>query len=204
MSALRGIYVIVNEGSANPVDVTRAALDGGARIIQYRAKHGPVLEHLQRIRTSTQDCGALLIVNDAWELALQCGADGVHLGPDDALREQLPVIRKRLRGLFLGLSCGTPQEARDAQSAGADYIGVGSVFATRSKADAGTPIGIRGLAEVAAATSLPVAAIGGITIANVREVAATNVAMAAVISAVSQAPDMQAATASLVQVWATQ
>lgn len=202
MSALRGIYVIANEGAPDPVDVARSALNGGARIIQYRAKNGANLAQVQRLRKLTKDAGTLLIVNDWWELAVESGADGVHLGPDDAVRERLPEIRRRLGSLLLGLSCGTPAEARAAEAAGADYIGVGSVFATQSKADAGAPIGIRGLLDVAAATTLPVAAIGGISAANVHEVAASGVAMAAVISAVARACDMRAATEALVQVWA--
>lgn len=200
-AALCGIYVIVNEGTPDPVSVARAALDGGVRIVQYRAKSGFVPDHARALREMTAAHDALFIVNDDWELALQYGADGVHLGPDDAQPERLREIRARLGALLLGLSCGTPDEARAAQAAGADYIGVGSVYATGSKDDAGEPIGIAGLQRVAAATTLPVAAIGGITAANITPVEATGVAMAAVISAIANAPDPQAAARALVRAW---
>ncbi len=100
---------------------------------------------------------------------------------------------------LVGLSCGTPAEARTAGDA--DYLGVGSVYATASKADAGTPIGIAGLLAVARETTLPVAAIGGIDAANLHEVRSAGVAMAAVISAVAAAGDAAAAARTLVELW---
>lgn len=198
---MRGIYAIVNEGTPDPVAIAGAALGAGVRIVQYRAKSAPVAATLMALRALTAEFDALFIVNDAWELALECGADGVHLGPDDAAVEQLPFIRARLGTRLLGLSCGTPGEALAARAAGADYIGVGSVYATKSKSDAGEPIGIAGLQRVAAATPLPVAAIGGISTDTIGDVARSGVAMAAVISAISQASDPSAAAAALVRAW---
>lgn len=200
-ASLRGIYVIVNEGTPDPVVIARAALEGGVRIIQYRAKSKFVPEHARALRDLTAKHDALFIVNDNWKLAVEFGADGVHLGPDDAQSDRLAEIRERLGSLLLGLSCGTEAEARSAQSAGADYIGVGSVYATGSKDDAGEPIGIDGLRRVAMATTLPVAAIGGINANNILPVEQTGVAMAAVISAVSHAGDPQEAARELVRAW---
>lgn len=197
---LRGIYAIVNESvSPQPVAVTRAILDGGARIVQYRAKSGIVPEHARAMRALTRERHALFIINDDWRAVQSYDADGVHLGPDDARAEDLAAIRAALPDRLIGVSCGTPDEARAA--ADADYIGVGSVYATASKADAGDPIGIAGLRAVAATTALPVAAIGGITLATLADVRASGVAMAAVISAISAAPDPRAATAELVRRW---
>ena len=173
------------------------------RIVQYRAKGAPVAATVMALRALTSEFEALFIVNDAWELALECDADGVHLGPDDATPEQLRLIRAHLGTRLLGLSCGTPAEAAAAQAAGADYLGVGSVYATQSKSDAGEPIGVDGLMRVAAATPLPVAAIGGITAQTIGEVARSGVAMAAVISAIAQAPDPKAAACALVRAWPT-
>lgn len=198
---MRGIYAIVNEGTPDPVAIASAALGAGVRIVQYRAKSAPVAATLMALRALTTEFDALFIVNDAWELALECDADGVHLGPDDAASEQLPFIRARLGTRLLGLSCGTPGEALAARAAGADYIGVGSVYATQSKSDAGEPIGIAGLQRVAAATPLPVAAIGGISASTIGDVARSGVAMAAVISAIAQASDPGAAAAALVRAW---
>lgn len=200
-SLLTGIYAIVNEGDRDPVALTRAILDGGIRIVQYRAKSGIVPEHARAIRQLTQDSGALFLLNDAWERAAEFHADGVHVGPDDIALKQLQRIRQAVGGRLIGVSCGTPQEVRVAQLAGADYAGVGSVYATSSKSDAGPPIGVNGLRAVAAATSLPVAAIGGITLAHLDEIRASGVRMAAVISAISSAADAESASSALVRAW---
>ena len=197
---LRGVYAIVNETHApHPVALTRAILEGGARIVQYRAKGGIVAAHAREIRELTREHDALLIINDDWRAVQTYDADGVHLGPDDARPGDLAAIRDALPDRLIGVSCGTPQEARMAVNA--DYIGVGSVYATSSKADAGDPIGIAGLRTVAGACLLPVAAIGGITLAVLPDVRETGVAMAAVISAISTASDPREATAALVRTW---
>lgn len=199
---LRGIYAIVNESAhQSAVDLTREILEGGVRIVQYRAKNGIVPEHARVIRALTASYGALFIVNDDWRAAQAYGADGVHLGPEDALAEDLRAIRAALPDAVIGISCGTPQEATAANAGDADYYGVGSVYATISKADAGDPIGVSGLRAVAAAARVPVAAIGGITLERLAEIRASGVAMAAVISAISAAADPRAASAALIHAW---
>lgn len=199
---LSGIYAIVNEGAPDPIELTQAILTGGARIVQYRAKAGIVPAHVRALRGLANRHGALLIVNDDWRAALAYGADGVHLRPDDAQTSELARIRAAMGDRIVGISCGTPAEARAAQTAGADYIGVGSVYATSSKGDAGTPIGIEGLQQIARAVRIPVAAIGGITLQSIAQVRGCGVAMAAVISAICGAPDPARATAQLVHAWA--
>lgn len=199
---LRGIYAIVNErGDRDPVELTRAILDGGAGIVQYRAKTGIVDQHARAIRTLTRDRGALFILNDDWRAVETYDADGVHIGPDDARPHEVAAIRAALPQRLIGMSCGTVDEARAAEASDADYIGVGSVYATASKADAGEPIGLAGLQKVASATRLPVAAIGGIALARLPGVRATGVAMAAVISAISSSADPRDATLALVRAW---
>jgi thiamine-phosphate pyrophosphorylase len=198
---LTGIYVIVNEGEPDPVTIARAALAGGARILQYRAKRGIVAGNVRALRALTKEYGALFILNDEWKLVQTYDADGVHVGPEDANLEDLAQIRAAIGTRALGVSCGSEEEARLAQRGGADYVGVGAVYATTSKADAGAPIGIAGLHRVVTATYLPVAAIGGITLDAVAEVRAAGAAMAAVISAVSAAPDPQLAVQALVREW---
>jgi len=200
---LCGIYVVVNEGS-DPVGLAGAALAGGALVIQYRAKRGLDRANAAALRSITHRHGALFIVNDDWRAALDYEADGVHLGPADAPPESLAAIRGALPECVIGLSCGTPDEARLAAVVDADYIGVGSVYATTSKEDAGAPIGIEGLRAAAAATRLPVAAIGGITRERIPEIRAAGVAMAAVISAIAQSGDPAAATRELVRSWNAQ
>ncbi|MDP9018695.1 MAG: thiamine phosphate synthase, partial [Candidatus Eremiobacteraeota bacterium] len=139
---LRGIYAIINEGEPNPVRLAEALMQGGVGIIQYRAKSGVVLGHARALRDLTADYQALYFINDDWQTAITVGADGVHLGPEDASAKELLGIRSQLGSRLLGLSCGTVEEAQQAQALGADYIGVGAVFATTSKADAGAPIGL--------------------------------------------------------------
>lgn len=199
---LHGIYAIVNEHAPrDPVELTRAIVEGGARIVQYRAKSGIVPAHAQAMRALTRDRNALFIINDDWRAVQTYDADGVHLGPEDAVPEDLAAIRAALPDKLIGLSCGTPEEARVADESDVDYIGVGAVYATDSKADAGDPIGIAGLQRVAAVTRLPVAAIGGIALRDVSEVRASGVAMAAVISAIAGADEPREATACLVRAW---
>ena len=198
---LHGIYVIVNEGEDDPVSVARAALAGGVRIIQYRAKHGIDAGNLRAIREATINHDALLIVNDDWRAAVIFDCDGVHLGPDDQGFANVTPIRAALGLRLIGLSCGTVEEATSTAAMDIDYLGVGAVYATSSKADAGDPIGISGLRAVAAAARVPVAAIGGVNAANISDVRASGVAMAAVISAVGAAPSPEAAAATLVARW---
>jgi len=197
---LHGIYAIVN-ADAWALSLADAALDGGVRILQYRAKAGIDATHLQRLRERTRACGALLIVNDDWRAVLAFDCDGVHLGPDDEGFASLDRVRTALSDRLIGLSCGTVEEAQRANEADADYLGVGAVYATASKADAGDPIGIAGLQQVATVSRYPVAAIGGIGAAQLDEVRASGVAMAAVISAIANAPDPRVAARSLVERW---
>jgi thiamine-phosphate diphosphorylase len=196
---LRGVYLIVNEGERDPIAIARAGLDAGITIVQYRAKRGIDATHLHELRIVTAQRNALLIVNDDCEATIAFDADGVHLGPDDAGFDRVATVRAQLGDRLIGLSCGTEAEARAAGDA--DYLGVGAVYATASKDDAGTPIGISGLRAVAQATHLPVAAIGGITYDSLANVRASGVAMAAVISAVANAADPREAARALVMRW---
>jgi thiamine-phosphate diphosphorylase len=200
VALLSGIYAIVNE-SARTVEIARAALDAGIRIVQYRAKTGFVVDTLRALRQITRNAGALLIVNDDVEATRTFDCDGVHLGPDDDGFYDVARVRAALSDRLIGLSCGTVEEAHPQRTAGADYLGVGSVYATPSKDDAGEPMGIEGLERIASITPLPIAAVGGITLQNVVNVRRSGVAMAAVISAISGASDPGAAARELVYRW---
>jgi thiamine-phosphate pyrophosphorylase len=182
------------------VDVARAALNGGARLIQLREKSLPdrelweIAHELQRL---ARDRGALFIVNDRPDLALAVGADGVHLGQDD-----MPMAAaRRILGpnAVIGASVADEQEAKAAQEQGATYVSVGSVYATTSKPDAGEAIGIAPIAKIGRATQLPVIAIGGINESNVAAVIRGGAHGVAVISAVAEAEDMVAATSALLR-----
>jgi thiamine-phosphate pyrophosphorylase len=197
---LRGIYVILNE-DRRVVELASAVLEAGVRIIQYRAKAGIVADKLHRLRTLTRERGALLILNDEWQAAAEFDCDGVHLGPGDDGFANVAPVRAALADRLIGLSCGTPEEVRRANAGDADYLGIGAVYATSSKGDAGVPIGLDGLRRLAGGSALPVAAIGGITAATLAGVRASGVAMAAVISAIDGAAQATRAANDLVSRW---
>ena len=195
---LRDIYVIVNE-DARAIELAQAVLAAGVRILQYRAKTGLSGDRLRALRALTRERDALLILNDDWHAAVEFDCDGVHLGPDDAGFESVASVRAMLLERLIGLSSGTIAEAKAAGDA--DYLGVGSIFATGSKNDAGEPIGLDGLQAIAACTRLPIAAVGGLTAARLPEVRRSGAAMAAVISAVAGAPAPRRAVRELIEAW---
>jgi thiamine-phosphate pyrophosphorylase len=181
------------------VDVARAALRGGAGALQLRAKQESTREMVElgrRLKAETEAAGALLFVNDRVDVALVIGADGAHLGDDDL---PLEAARRIAPPPFLiGRSVDTEAEARVAELAGADYVGAGPVHATPSKLDAAPAIGVRGIGAIAAATGIPVVAIGGVDEETSEAVARAGAAGVAVIRAVMQAADPESAARALV------
>jgi len=176
------------------LEVARAALQGGATIIQLRDKRlsgRALLELAEALRELTRAHGATFIVNDRVDIALASASDGVHLGDED-----IPIaVARRLLGpeAVIGASVDNPRQARAAEAAGASYLGVGPVFATGSKPDAGAAIGLVPIGEITRAVTIPVLAIGGLTCDNVRRVVEAGADGIAVISAVAEADDMEAA-----------
>lgn len=190
-------------GRRDWLDVAGEALEAGATAIQLRDKRatsGELLEMALALKPVAAAHGALFLVNDRFDVALAAGADGVHLGDDD-----LPVSAVRRvvpRDFIIGRSADTEVDARRAESDGADYLGVGSVFGTLTKTDViGEVIGTERLARVAASVSLPVVGIGGVTMANAGLIARTGAAGMAVVSAVMAAPDPAAAVRALLAAW---
>ena len=179
-------------------DVARAALEGGATLIQLRDKTLPARALWQvalELRRLTRDRGAAFVVNDRLDIALAAEADGVHLGATD-----VPIsVARRLLGpkAVIGASAANAEEARAAEAEGASYLGVGPVFTTSSKPDAGAAIGTAPLREISDAVSLPVLAIGGINCENVAAALTAGADGVAVISAVADADDMVAAARAL-------
>ena len=180
------------------VEVARAALEGGADAVQIRDKSSTAY-NLSLISAEIQPLarkfGAAFFVNDRVDVALLAGADGVHVGQEDLPAREARRLLPRPR--LMGVSAGTPEEARRAEREGADYVGVGPVFGTATKPDAGEPLGLERLAKIAAAVGIPVVAIGGITQENVAQVFAAGASGAAVVSAVVGADDIAAATRSI-------
>jgi thiamine-phosphate pyrophosphorylase len=178
--------------------VATAALDGGATIIQLRDKIAStrvLIEEGLALRTLTRERGALLIVNDRLDVALAVEADGAHVGQED-----MPAgLARRLLGpeRILGVSAATRQEAEEAVAGGADYLGVGPIYPSLGKADAGPAIGVELLTELAEQYAIPLVAIGGISAANAAEVMRAGASGVAVITAVVHAPDIVAAARRL-------
>ncbi len=195
------LYVITDEAIAagrSHVEITCSACAGGADAIQLRDKCCGTLELCctgREIRAITKETGALFIVNDRLDVALACGADGVHLGQDDL---RINVARQLApRPFVIGASVRNVDEAVTAEEAGADYVAVSPVFSTASKDNAGTGVGLAALRKIRAAVTIPVIAIGGISRENVSEVIRAGADGVAVISAVAGQPDITAAARDL-------
>jgi thiamine-phosphate pyrophosphorylase len=188
------------EGVADLVARCDAGLSGGMTAVQLRVKgwtDRDLLEAAQRLRELCTRSGALFFVNDRVDLALAVGADGVHVGAGD-----LPVaVARRLLGddAIIGYSPETDVDRIAAQEAGATYLGVGPVYATATKGDAGEAIGLDGLRRRVDATPLPVVGIGGIGIEQARDVLSTGAIGVAIVSAVFMATDPAGAARRLVE-----
>ncbi len=172
------------------LDMARHAVAGGATVVQWRLKGIPTVEVVERGRATRSLCArasVTFVVNDDVEAALMLGADGVHLGRDDE-----GAGRAKENGLLLGLSAASIDDARAAQAT-ADYLGVGPVWPTPSKADADPPIGLAGLRAICEAVSVPVVAIGGVDETNAVDCIRAGAAGVAVIRAAPRAAQLLAA-----------
>jgi thiamine-phosphate pyrophosphorylase len=191
------LYVILDRAAARGrdlVDLLTAAVAGGCRMVQLREKEWPsgrLLPLAERLRARCAADGVTFIVNDRVDLAVAVEADGVHLGQDDLpARAARPLLRP---GMILGISTHSVAQARAAQAAGADYVAVGSMFATATKPDFQL-VGPDLIRELRGEIRIPLIGIGGITHDNVHEVIRAGADGVAVISAVSAAGDPRAAT----------
>jgi thiamine-phosphate pyrophosphorylase len=152
------------------VEVMEEAILGGADIVQFRDKTSgsdELLRKAKALRELTRKHGVPFIVNDHVELALEVDADGIHLGQDDMT---ITEARRRVGAKIIGISTHAIQEALLAEQQGADYIGAGPVYATKTKADVVSPVGLEYIREVADKISIPFVAIGGIKLGNVSDV----------------------------------
>ena len=192
------LYVITPDRPPGQIiDLARAVVRGGADVVQLRHKalaRGQLLELALRFRDLTARAGVLFIVNDHADIALAAGADGVHLGPDDLGVDSARRIAPG--GFLIGASASSPEAARKAVAAGADYIGSGPAFSTPIKKEKGV-IGPAGVAAVTAAVDVPVFAIGGIEEANIAQLTALGLHRACVIRAIAGAAGPEQATRRL-------
>lgn len=178
--------------------VVSALLAAGVRIIQYREKKmkgGEMLEQCRLMRRLTREAGACFIVDDHIDLAILAEADGVHIGQEDI---PLPDVRALVGDrMCIGLSTHNPDQAREAVRLGADYLGVGPIFATQTKEDVTAPVGYAYLDWVAANIRTPFVAIGGIKEHNIREVARHGARCCALVSELVGAEDIAGKVAAV-------
>jgi thiamine-phosphate pyrophosphorylase len=207
MKPIAGLYVITDR-FVNPhrshIDLARAAVEGGASVVQLRDKTATtrqLLEWAQTIRQLTWRTATLFLVNDRVDIALAVDADGVHVGDDDL---PVPVARRLLgAGKIIGRSVANEQEALQALAEGADYVSIGSVFQTTTKPDAGEPVGLSMVRRVRQVLppDYPLVAIGGITLQNAPLVWEAGVDAVAVISAIANAENPLEAVQQFVALW---
>lgn len=176
-----------------------AALQGGVTCVQLREKHlqgDGLLAEAITIRDLCHRYGVPFILNDNVELALRCGADGVHVGQDDA--DPTEVRRLAGRDFIIGVSAHNVAEALAAEAAGADYLGCGAMFATSTKTNV-TALPKETLRDICSTVHIPVVAIGGIGMQNIRQLAGCGADGVALVSAIFAAPDITAACRQLRQ-----
>lgn len=185
----------LRDGVAGLVDRAAAAVRGGATMVQLRLKDADPRTLVEVARALVAALPVPVIVNDRADVALAAGADGVHLGADDvppsALRPALPA------GFIVGASVGKDAELLNA--VGADYVGIGPVFATASKGDAGDAIGVAEFARLARLAGRPAVAIGGITPDNAGTLTASGARGVAVIRALFAAADPSETARALIR-----
>ena len=181
------------------IEVTEQAIAGGATCIQLREKELDKETFLQEAETLKALCESYkipFIVNDDVDIAVRCEADGVHIGQHDM---EAAKVRELIgQDMILGVSAQTVEQALKAERDGADYLGVGSVFSTGTKADA-DDVSLSELKAICEAVAIPVVAIGGISLDNIVELKGTGIDGVAVVSAIYAAKDPEAAARMLLE-----
>ena len=184
-------------GRQTLLEQIESALKGGVTLVQLREKDLPRLDYIRQAAQATALChryGVPLIVNDSLEVALKSGADGVHVGIED---QPVAEIRRQAgKGFLIGATAKTVEQARAAQAAGADYLGVGAVFPSPTKKKA-IRITTGQLREICASVSIPCVAIGGISRENLPALAGGGMDGFALVSAIFSQPDIEAACREL-------
>ncbi|UCF32147.1 MAG: thiamine phosphate synthase [bacterium] len=181
-------------------EVVRRALSAGVTTVQYRDKNAPARPMVSEglvLAAMCREAGVTFIVNDRLDVALICGADGVHLGQDDLGASDA----RRMAGpdFIIGVSVTTPEEARTARDEGADYLAANGVFPTATKTDLGSPLGLEGVAALAGSTGLPMVAIGGIDASNAGAVVRAGAKGVAVVSFIVSHDDIEGRCAALLE-----
>ncbi|CAH0221639.1 Thiamine-phosphate synthase [Peribacillus frigoritolerans] len=196
------LYLVTEESIAieELTKIIAQSVSGGVSIVQLREKNNSSLSFYEKASALKQLLNELsipLIINDRVDIALAVGADGIHIGQDDL---PLPVVKKMIpEDMIVGVSVSTLEEALEAERNGADYIGVGSVFPTKTKQDA-TLMALEDLGEICRGVSIPAVAIGGITADNISALSDSGLSGTAVVSAIMNADNPKTASESLLKI----
>lgn len=182
-------------------EVVKRAIDGGVTAVQYREKSKSARAMVQECEELARICneaGVVFIVNDRVDVAMACGADGVHLGQDDM--DAVDARKITGRNFIIGVSVTDPSEAREAFVTGADYIAANGIFPTDTKDDLGQPLGIEGLSRIAEITiDMPLVAIGGINEENAGTIMDAGATGVAVVSFIVGHEDIEGQCARLLE-----
>ena len=191
------LYLVTDPGlcaERGLAETVVAAVRGGVTLVQLRDKQasdGEMIDQARRLKAALAGSGVPLIINDRLNVALESGADGLHVGQDDG---DVAAARAALgEEAILGLSVQTPEQMARVDAERLDYLGLGAVFATSSKRSRTRPLGFEGLARLAATSPLPAVAIGGLRAEHAAAVHEAGAQGLAVISAICGQPDPEAA-----------
>ncbi len=193
------IYPVTCERLSNgrsDLEVLDGLIEGGARIVQLREKglcEKDFFRLAEKFRKRTAEAGMLLVINDRVDVAIAVGADGVHLGQEDF---PVPAAGKIGPGLLIGASSHSLQEALHAQEEGADYVNIGPIFPTETKEGVGRFLGAEAISRIAPQLRIPFTVMGGIKESNIGQVLAMGAKRIAVVTALTQAPDIAGAVRS--------
>ena len=178
-------------GEKTLLEQVESALKGGVTCVQLREKeldYDTFLAEALQMKALCSRYGVPFIVNDNVEIALKCGADGIHVGQEDMGARE---VRAMVGGdMIVGVTAKTVEQAVAAQRAGADYLGSGAVFGSATKTNA-RPLSLEALREICGAVDIPVVAIGGINLRNIRELKNTHIRGVAVVSGIFAAKDIE-------------
>jgi thiamine-phosphate pyrophosphorylase len=197
-----GLYLVTSQALSagrTTVEIVRAALSGGVKLIQLREKDMPLCDYVklaEQIRVMTTTAGCLLIINDRVDVALAVGADGVHLGQDDF---PIPAARRLAPELIIGSSTHNVEEALRAQNEGASYINIGPIYPTGTKVWEGEYLGLEGLRTIAAVARVPFTVMGGIKKSHFPGLIEAGARTIALVTAVTAASDTEEATRALLE-----
>ena len=198
------LYLVTDRGLARgrtTLEIVRAAVDGGASVVQLREKDCSTRDFIEQaltVKKFLKARGVPLLINDRVDVAQAIAADGVHLGQTDMPLE----IAKKILGdsMIIGISAESLEDAIEAERGGADYLGISPIYATPTKTDTASPLGLKGLREIRNAVKLPLVGIGGLNKDNAAEVIRHGADGVAVVSAIVAADDPAAAAKELKQV----